>query len=160
ESASVTAFKWGSKFWVTARKELIKLDTRFVNAVLDDSNFTSDEQWARFFRQYGTHYPLHTLYGGKAYYEETMTAKEVVDSITKTQAFSAEATIPVRAVDVGLSGGFNTADQAAMTTKKSQQKAVYFSIGGQGGNFDTWDVGEKQNAWVPIRVDLRPIYEL
>jgi hypothetical protein len=161
EKMSIRATRFGWNSWVTLRKDLVRLDPQFIAYVSNDSNFASPESYVRFFKMYGTHYPLSTLLGGKAYYEEKMDTTTAISSVMRAKTFSANATIPVQGLDFGFSGGVEESDKTTRSNKVSRGVATTDSIGGSAGaSFDAWMLGNDTNSCVPIKVALRPIYDL
>lgn len=160
ERISITSTRWGAQFWLTVRKDKIQLSDLFKQEVRKLSSDYAD--YKLFFETFGTHYPLSTLYGGMAYYEEFATMDKVGSAISKSNSFSVSGSAPVKGVEVAAEVGYSNSDSSRMAEMQRQENAKFITRGGYtGANFDQWQLSDTESkSLVPIKVDLRPVWEL
>jgi len=159
-STSFLAVRSGSKFWLTMVKPLIRLSSDFRSDVweLDGADY---EAFKRFFENFGTHYQLSTLYGGMAMHEEIIDSGAVETAFSTSMEASNTTSVNVKGVSAERSVGFSTSDASASSEKwENQATRTYIRGGRQGTNFDNWDLGDAEKDLVPVKVDLRPLYDL
>lgn len=143
--------KWSAEFWLMLNKKEAALSQAFRRDFLALREKKSRAAFDEFFKKYGTHYPIASYFGGKA------TEVEVISmaSLTHSVKYDRGNNLAVghfksnRASSDGSTTGFSTENRNAH---------VVFS-GGDGTNYDGWS---KSNVvqYVPIKVYLRPIWEL
>jgi hypothetical protein len=173
---SVKASKWGSEYWLILHKEYAQLSDGFIRAVNDlfgdlDTpgrwRNPTNQQLLAFYEQYGTHYALSTLYGGRCWLEQFYDSKMVANAIATgfTAGYEKSVSVGVGGKGVSLSTEAKTAVNfergESQATKQAESKGTreFHYSGGAGGSFELWDVGENKKL-VPIKVDLRPIDEV
>lgn len=156
----------GEAYWVVYAKEHMELAKGFSKFLKKQGNLRNYSDFKRMFQQYGTHWPIATLFGGYIRYDEKFDTKEMAESITKTLSvdFSAKAPVPkAPSATVGTNVGFTQSDTNEMKSKESSGKASFESQGGQpGASFSMWNMATPTQAdnYVPLKVELRGIDEL
>jgi len=161
EQTAVFGEKVVQKYWLTLDKRRVALNAPFRAAVvkLAGENFDDQTLVHRFFDNYGTHFPLGVLYGGRCFHEEYVSRGTVMKGLT--QALSKETTVGIKGkvVEVALSAGYGTQNAAKATTVNELRNLKVRTIGGTGTTFDSFDVTSANDA-VPVSLALRPIHEL
>jgi len=148
---SIVSSKFFSSYWLTLVKARARLHPQFIEWVMTRLPGADEGEFKRFFETFGTHYPLSTLYGGKAMQE----------ALVLTEKFAAKATTTTGGgVDVnGIGGKVSVSDMESLRKEDESKKERAVFLGGDGTNFDTWSSGSEKR-FAPIRVDLHPIWEL
>lgn len=155
---SISATRTAAKFWLTARKELIRPGTDLVDYVRGMG--TGYKDFKRFFERFGTHYPLSTLFGGMATYEQLIESSKVETAISKSFSGSVSQSAKAKGATMERNVGFNTTNANRDSSGwESETSQTIIRGGNLGGSYDMWSLGE-DDTLVPIKTDLRPIYDL
>ncbi|MEM1441461.1 MAG: MAC/perforin domain-containing protein, partial [Verrucomicrobiota bacterium] len=152
---SFHSFAYGTTHWLTLNKPEIELHPDFKAYILTESNFLYRDDYKEFFDRYGTHYPLSTLFGGYSTVERHVETRQVVTSLAKQRSESAGLSV------AGIGANFNMSGNTAFTSTNvnSNEYTNAYSIGGSGRE-GFWTVSSELQRQVPIKVELRPIYDL
>ncbi|MEM6915131.1 MAG: MAC/perforin domain-containing protein [Verrucomicrobiota bacterium] len=149
------SMSWGAEHWLTLHKNEIRLHPDFKAYILAESNFIYRDDYKEFFDRYGTHYPISTLFGGYATVERHVTRKEISNS--QMRARSDGGGVSAFGIGANLSISEDSAKTAG-TTEESEW-VNKFHKGGTGSG-EAWSVSPDPSSHVPIKVELRPIYDL
>ena len=137
---------YGWTAWSTLNKERVKLDRYFADYVRK-MNLDSFADWTELFDKYGTHYPMSTLFGWHDVTETYSDSHTVGESLTTN--------ITVSAGGKGSYKGVKGSGEGEVRTGKKESNKT----GSVNGWSKSWSRG-RQGGLVPIKVDLRPIYDI
>ena len=154
ENASVFASSYKTLYWLTLNKEAIRLATGFTDLV----KVTTSNDTSTFFLTAGTHYPLAVLYGGRFYYDEKVSKTALSQTLTSGWDVSASASGGAFGVDAAVSASYTQNKSNTQGSSKTVESVTFESVGGGGNSFDSFDASTSNCT--PIKVELRPIYEL
>lgn len=151
ESMSVVATSHQANYWLWLNKRKVRLNSKFVEKVMA---MTDPEQ---FMEDYGSHYPLAVLYGGRAMYDETVVSEEFSKSISNHWSAGASAS--------GSAFGFDAAVSASYGENSSGNRAggstlSEIEVENIGGVTPAWPIEVTDENSYPIKVVLKPIHEL
>lgn len=146
------------EFWLIVNKERIRLSDDLAS-FLRKMEPEDKNAWRLLFEEYGTHYSLSTLYGGMFKEEAFMSANSVANSIT--DEVKHEGGISGAYKGVKGSSGFSVHSSKTSAFKAEVSDDKNFSVGRglTGGSVEAADALE-QKKYVPLKVDLRPIYDV
>lgn len=159
-SVQFFATAWQSKYWLSLDKKHAKLSQGFRDFVFKPRNFKSESEGKRFFELVGTHYPLAVLYGGRIYKDETIESSSYAKSLATEWGIQGEVKGSGYGVSAAIKGGYSENKSQSKFNSTELSKIRCAAIGGGSANdFASWTL-EGSKDLVPIRVELRPIYEL
>ncbi len=156
--------KLAARYWLVLNKKVAGLDREFREYLLNDRNFQSPQNWDAFFKQYGTHYPLAVLYGGKSFYESEMTGESMEKASSQSWGVSANASTTIAGVDVAATASYDQSVAEGRSTNKEVTKRKAVNFGGtsatSGDGVDGWQLGDDDTNLVPVNVQLEGIWNL
>ena len=135
--------------WAVINKPEIQLEPEFARRLLALRN-ADEKTFEQFFEEYGTHYPVATLFGGiRSDWGET----EIVQSrVSETTGWNVGiGPKDPKKAENGLSASLGNSTTDASGTSQTS---------GRGGSNSTGTLDNDRAASVPIRVILAPISEL
>lgn len=145
------------------KKDRMRLDKNFRTAVhklaqdvkkegdSPTGNMAKLEHAFKFYKEWGTHYPLAATFGAMAWWEKEVTEKEVEEKLMQSESFK----VSINNKDTGPENGVtdNLKELFSLTKGKAR------SLGGTSVSNEPGPVSAGDEP-VPVEIDLRPIASL
>ncbi len=152
--------------WLSLAKRFAVLTPQFIQTVnmLPNGDPSGNDQnqlraYVRFFENWGTHYPISTLFGARATLTETRVASEMMRKESETT--SASGSLPLGKAPANIEASYEETSESGHKDTRTNEDSTWtlsgvdnVTVGRQDSNVTLAD----GNA--PIRVQLAPIYEL
>ncbi|HCS54031.1 MAG TPA: hypothetical protein DIW81_21000 [Planctomycetaceae bacterium] len=151
ENTSVYISSYRARYWLTLNKENVKLTQDFRNLVLTNRNPR------RFLEDVGTHYPLAVLYGSQAFMDQRVTETSLTKTLGNDWGAGVTASGGAFGVSAAVSANYNQSSSSAKTDTSKFESETLVVVGGES---IAADAGTSDRDAMPIKVVLRPIYEL
>jgi hypothetical protein len=150
-SSSVsTRTKFAAYHWLAVNKQKIKLSKNLVDFILEMD--LDDAGFEILFERYGTHYSLCTLIGAYCRELSYNTASETFEMLNRSQSVNADLLF--------VNANTQSNQSNSSTTRRENSRLEYVGYGGDAGNFDAFPGNKDPDNGVPLKVDLRPIWEI
>ncbi|WP_339749399.1 RICIN domain-containing protein [uncultured Rubinisphaera sp.] len=151
ENTSVYISSYRARYWLTLNKENVKLTQDFRNLVLTNRNPQ------RFLQDVGTHYPLAILYGSQAFMDQRVSETSLTKTLGNDWGAGVTASGGAFGVSAAVSANYNQSSSSAKTDTSKFESENLVVVGGESISADA---GTSDRDAMPIKVVLRPIYEL
>ncbi|MEO0416247.1 MAG: MAC/perforin domain-containing protein, partial [Verrucomicrobiota bacterium] len=166
----VLLFRTGgsSSHWLYLCKRFASLDPIFIQTVnnlpVPPPGGGGDQdailrEYIRFFEDWGTHYPIATLFGARATYTETKSAETAMKTLSEN--FSANGSVPLGKLPASVNAGYNKGTKSTDTSTSSIERGEWRLVGSDNGTVNVTDTSlGLSGGTAPVKVELSPIPEL
>jgi hypothetical protein len=154
KTVTVVREKFGYDFWLILNKKRATLHDTLV-ARLKTVALGSPKDVTAFYEEYGTHYPLAQLFGGRAEEHTRITEQGASTAIKKSLGATVGVDTPLAEGEVSLDvrSGFSK------SVDWSKENTTVNFTGSAGTDFASWSLPPVKD-YVPLKAYLRPIGEI
>ncbi|WP_162789577.1 MAC/perforin domain-containing protein [Altererythrobacter sp. ZODW24] len=132
----------------------VRLSDEFVDAVEDARRHG---RYQEIIKKFGTHYPYAMTYGSSMRMTAEFSEETVSNWNADSSDINAKAMVPIKGVQVGVSGGRYEATEQKDGSASETRSTKFDAVGGTGHtNMESNGTGTPY----PILADLRPLHEL